>query len=78
MIRNILLLPSYFLLVFSTNLYANDDCMNAIILAEDTTLTWNSNGSTGTDITSCAVGDTRSLWYEFTAVSYTHLRAHET
>lgn len=44
----------------------NDDCAGATTLAENTLALGNSTGATGTDITSCAVGDTRDVWYRFT------------
>jgi hypothetical protein len=44
----------------------NDDCASAIALNENTVAFGNSTGATGVDLTSCAVNDTRDVWYRFT------------
>jgi len=46
---------------------ANDLCQNAIAVFESTPYTGNSNGATGSLVSSCSVNDTADVWHSFTA-----------
>ncbi len=45
---------------------ANDECANAIVLAPGGSVTGTNITASGTDITTCAFGDTKDVWYSFT------------
>jgi hypothetical protein len=45
---------------------ANDSCANAICLADGSVVDGTTTNAGGTDITSCATGDTADVWYAYT------------
>jgi len=59
LILNCFLCPSY-------AVPANDLCQNAIAISESTPYAGNSNGATGSSVSSCSSNDTADVWHSFT------------
>lgn len=45
---------------------ANDACVDAVVVIEDTPINGTTTGATGTDITSCTSNDSLDVWYVYT------------